>query len=82
MVKKLLTIALAKKMVLPAVVTAKVGQTIKPERVRIVKMDPKTNQMWVKYNKAKGLFPWNPWKKRMSVGSGADPVYIFSVNKK
>lgn len=82
MVKKLLTIAMAKKMALPLVVTAKVGQTIKPERVRIVKMNSKTNKMWVKYNKVKGLFPWNPWKKRMSVGSGADPVYIFSVNKK
>jgi hypothetical protein len=83
MPKKLLTIALAKKIAsngLPILVTAKVGQTKKPEKVRIVRLNDKTGQMWVRYTGARipGLYPWNPWKqkKRMGVGSGYDTIYI------
>ena len=71
---------MARKMTLPKMVKAKVGQTLKPEKVYIVSMNNK-DQMMVQYKSVRGmkkqLFPWNPYKKRMSVGSGADPIYIY-----
>ena len=80
MTRKLLTVALAKKMftTLPKTVVAKVGQTIRPERVKILKIDP-DGYCTVKYNRIKGKFPWYVYKKRLAVGSGADPIYIFDT---
>lgn len=68
------------------VVTAKVGQSLKTEKVTIVCMDKK-DRVWVKYHipgmNKKLLYLWNSPSgkvkhlKRLGVGSGFDPIYIY-----
>jgi hypothetical protein len=74
-----MTVALAKRMSVnfPKTVTAKVGQTIKSEKVKMIKLGKKGG-VFVQYQgTGKKLFPWYVWKNRLAVGSGADPIYLI-----
>lgn len=75
---KLLTTALAKKTFtkFPYKVYALVGQFKRPMQMNVLKKLPKGYM--IKIGRSGDTFAMYAYKGRLSVGSGADPVFIYS----